>query len=59
MKIEAFTIVRVDELDLESDAVSWILPIGETLLVTELCDRITMEDARTATVKKIEYPETR
>ena len=38
--IETFTIVGVDELDLEPDAVSWISPIGKALLAADMGDSI-------------------
>jgi transcription elongation GreA/GreB family factor len=53
-KIETYTVVGVDELDFEPDAVSWISPIGKTLLAAEFGDRITLEDGRTAKIVKIE-----
>lgn len=56
-KIETYTIAGVDELDLEPDAVSWISPLGKTLLAAELGDRITLEGGRTAKIVKIEYRE--
>ena len=54
-KAETFTIVGVDELDFEPDAVSWISANGKTLLAAELGDRITLEDGRGVKVVKIEY----
>jgi hypothetical protein len=51
---ETYTIVGVDELDLAPDAVSWISPIGKALLASELGDRITLEDGRSAKIVKIE-----
>jgi hypothetical protein len=54
-KMETHTVVGVDELDFEPDAVSWISPIGKTLLAAELGDRVTLEDGRTAKIVKIEY----
>jgi transcription elongation GreA/GreB family factor len=53
-KPETYTVVGVDELDFVSNAVSWISPIGKALLVSELGDRITLEDGRSATIVKIE-----
>jgi transcription elongation GreA/GreB family factor len=53
-KTETYTIVGVDELDLAPDAVSWISPIGKALLASELGDRITLEDGRSAKIVKIE-----
>src|SRR5213593_4587861 len=49
---ETFTIVGVDELDLEPDAVSWISPLGKALLASQLGDRITLEDGRTVKIVK-------
>jgi transcription elongation factor GreB len=54
-KMETHTVVGVDELDFEPDAVSWISPIGKTLLAAELGDRVTLEDGRTVKIVKIEY----
>lgn len=53
--VETYTIVGVDELDLEPDAVSWISAIGKTLLNAEVGDWITLEDGRSAKVEKVEY----
>ncbi len=52
-KMEILTVVGVDELDFEPNAVSWISPLGKTLLAAELGDRITLEDGRTAKIVKI------
>jgi len=51
---EAYTIVGVDELDLEPDAVSWISPIGKALLAADLGDSLRLADGRTAKIVKIE-----
>jgi transcription elongation GreA/GreB family factor len=51
---ETYTVVGVDELDFEPDAVSWISLIGKALLASDLGDRITLEDGRTAKIVKIE-----
>jgi transcription elongation GreA/GreB family factor len=51
---ETFTIVGVDELDFERDAVSWISPIGKALLAADMGDSLTLEDGRTAKIVKIE-----
>jgi len=53
-KAETYTVVGVDELDFVANAVSWISPFGKKLLASELGDRITLEDGRTANVVKIE-----
>ena len=51
---ETYTVVGVDELDLEPDAVSWISPVGKALLAADLGDRIKLEDGRTVKIVKIE-----
>ena len=51
---EAYTIVGVDELDLEPDAVSWISPIGKALLTADLGDSLRLADGRTAKIMNIE-----
>ena len=53
-RTETYTIVGVDELDLEPHAVSWISPIGKALLAADMGDWITLEDGRTAKIVKIE-----
>jgi transcription elongation factor GreB len=52
---ETYTIVGVDELHYEPDAISWISPIGKALLAADMGDWITLEDGRSAKVLKIEY----
>ncbi len=51
---ETYTVVGVDELDLEPDAVSWISPIGKALLAANMGDSIRVADGRTAKIVKIE-----
>ena len=53
-RTETYTVVGVDELDLEPDAVSWISPIGKALLAADMGDSITLEDGRAAKIVKIE-----
>jgi transcription elongation GreA/GreB family factor len=53
-RTETYTVVGVDELDLDPDAVSWISPIGKALLAADMGDSITLEDGRTAKIVKIE-----
>jgi transcription elongation GreA/GreB family factor len=53
-KTETYTIVGVDELGFEPDAVSWISPIGKALLASEVGNRITLEDGRTGKIVKVE-----
>jgi len=51
---ETYTVVGVDELDLEPDAVSWISAIGKALLAADMGDSIRLADGRTAKIVKIE-----
>jgi transcription elongation factor GreB len=51
---ETYTVVGVDELDIEPDAVSWISPIGKALLAADMGDSIRLQDGRTAKIVKIE-----
>jgi transcription elongation GreA/GreB family factor len=51
---ESYTIVGVDELDLERDAVSWISPIGKALLAADMSSSVRLADGRTAKIVKIE-----
>ena len=51
---ETFTIVGVDELDFERDAVGWISPVGKALLAADMGDWIKLEDGRNAQIVKIE-----
>ena len=51
---ETYTVVGVDELDLEPDAVSWISPIGKALLAADMGDSIRLADGRTAKIVRIE-----
>ncbi|HEX4639010.1 MAG TPA: GreA/GreB family elongation factor [Chthoniobacterales bacterium] len=53
-RTEKFTIVGVNELDFEPDAVSWISAIGKTLLAADIGGWITLEDGRSAKIVKIE-----
>jgi transcription elongation factor GreB len=52
---ETFTIVGVDELNFERDAVSWISPVGEALLAADMGDWIKLEDGGSAKIVKIEF----
>ena len=52
--VETYTVVGVDELDLEPDAISWISPIGKALLAADMGDSIGLADGRTAKIVKIE-----
>jgi len=52
---ETITIVGVDELNFERDAVSWISPVGKALLAADMGDWIKLDDARRARIVKIEF----
>jgi len=51
---ETYSVVGVDELDLERDAVSWISPIGKALLAADMGDSLRLADGRTAKIMNIE-----
>jgi transcription elongation factor GreB len=54
----SYRVVGVDEISFYPNGVSWISPIGRTLLAAELGQRVTLNDEKTSPVKivKIEYP---
>jgi transcription elongation GreA/GreB family factor len=52
---ETFTVVGVDELIFERDAVSWISPLGKALLAAGMGDWINLENGRSAKIVKIEF----
>jgi transcription elongation factor GreB len=52
---ETFTVVGVDELNFESDAVSWISPMGKALLAADMGDWVNLEGGRSAKIVKIEF----
>jgi transcription elongation GreA/GreB family factor len=54
-RTETYTIVGVDELDLEPDAVSWISPLGKALLAADMGHWIKLDDGRSARIAKIEF----
>jgi len=51
---ETYTIVGVEELDLEPDAVSWISPIGKALLAADTGHSVRLADGRTVKIVKSE-----
>ncbi len=52
---ETLTIVGVDELNFERDAVSWISPLGKALLAADMGDWIKLDDGRSAKIVKVEF----
>jgi transcription elongation GreA/GreB family factor len=51
-EVQTYSILGVDELDLEPDAVSWISPTGKTLLAAKKGDRVSI-DGREVSVTQI------
>lgn len=51
----SYRIVGVNELDFYPDAVSWVSPLGRTLLAAER-NRITLPDGELVTVERVAYP---
>jgi transcription elongation GreA/GreB family factor len=54
---QTFTIVGVDEINLEPDAVTWISPVGKALLAADIGDWIKLDEGRSTRVVKIDYRE--
>lgn len=54
---KTFTVVGVEELTLEPDAVSWVSPIGKALLAAEAGGRVISEGENLGRVVKVEYRE--
>ena len=52
---ETYTVVGVEELDVEPDAVSWISPLGKALLAADMGHWIKLDDGRSAKIVTIEY----
>ena len=52
---ETLTIVGVDELNFERDAVSWISPLGKALLAADMGHWIKLGDGRNAKIVTIEF----
>ena len=55
-QLTTYRIVGVDELDLYSDAVSWISPIGKALLAAELGQQVTLPQFGRIDIVDVEYP---
>jgi transcription elongation factor GreB len=51
---ESYTVVGVDELDIDRDAVSWISPVGKALLAADMGGSLRLADGRNAKIVKIE-----
>ena len=52
--LEKYRIVGVDELRYEPHGLSWISPLGKTLLAAKKGDRVTLEDGRLVTIESID-----
>jgi transcription elongation factor GreB len=52
---DTFSIVGVDELNLERDGISWISPVGKALLAADIGDWVKLDDGRNSRIVKIEY----
>lgn len=53
---KTYRILGVDELELDPAAVSWVSPIGRTLLASKLGDRVALAETGPAKIVKVEYP---
>ncbi len=54
--LATYRIVGVDELEFDPEAVSWVSPIGRTLLAAELGDRVVLAEMASVKIVKLEYP---
>lgn len=54
--LQTYRVLGVDEVDRESDGISWISPLGRTLLAAGLGDRITTAELGLVKIVKVEYP---
>jgi hypothetical protein len=52
---ETFTIVGVEELNFERDAVSWISPVGKALMAADMGGWIKLGDGRSAKIVKLGF----
>ena len=52
--VETYRIVGVDELRFEPQGLSWISPLGKTLLAARRGDRITLPDGRIAKIESVD-----
>ena len=52
--LETYRVVGVDELRFEPHGVSWISPLGKTLLAAKLGDRVTLDDGRAAKIERVD-----
>ena len=55
-QLTTYRVVGVDELDLYSDAVSWISPIGKVLLAAELGQKVILPQIGQVDIVNVEYP---
>lgn len=53
--LQTYTVVGVDEVSFEPDGVTWISPIGKSLLAAKLNDNVMVGDRRVGKVLKIDY----
>jgi transcription elongation factor GreB len=53
--LQTYTVVGVDEVSFEPDGVTWISPIGKSLLAAKLNDNVMVGDRRLGKVLKIDY----
>ena len=54
--LRSYRIVGVDELRFYPDGVTWISPIGKTLLAADVGDRVTLGEREKVEIVGVEYP---
>ena len=55
-ELRSYRIAGVDELRFYPDSVSWVSPIGKTLLAAEVGDRVTLDGEQRVQIVAAEYP---
>lgn len=55
-ELRSYRIVGVDELRFYPDAVSWVSPIGKSLLAAEIGDRVTLDGDQRVHIVAAEHP---
>ena len=53
--VETYTIVGVDEMQFEPDAVTWISPIGKALLAAEVGQWLLVNEQRVGKIVSVTY----
>ena len=55
-QLRSYRIVGVDETRFYSESVTWLSPIGKTLLAAEVGERVTLDGDERLEIVNVEYP---